>query len=97
VKWAGDVACIGNMRNAYKILARKPEGKRLFRRLSSKWEDDIRMDIKDIGWESVHWIHVAHVRYQWRTLVNTVMSLRVLNFSISFSRITLLYEINSPL
>jgi hypothetical protein len=63
------------MRNVYKILVGKPEGKRSLGRLRRRWEDNIRMDLKEIGWENVDRIHVAHVRDQWRVLVNTVMNL----------------------
>jgi hypothetical protein len=42
---------MGEMRNVYKILVRKPEGKRPFRRPMCRWEDNIRMDLKEIGWE----------------------------------------------
>jgi hypothetical protein len=52
------------------------EGMRPLGRRRRRWED-IRMDLREIGWEDVDWIHPAHDRYQWRTLVNTVMNLRV--------------------
>jgi hypothetical protein len=47
------------MRNAYKILVRKPEGKRLLRRPRHRWEDNIGMDLREIGWEGVNWMHLA--------------------------------------
>jgi len=67
----------GAWRNAYKILVRRPEGETL-RRLELKWEDNIRMNLRDMGWEGVDWIHLAHDRNQWGASVNTVMNLRVL-------------------
>jgi hypothetical protein len=47
------------MRNAYKILVRKPKWKRPLRRPRHRWEDDITMDLRQIGWEGVDWIHLA--------------------------------------
>jgi len=53
-----------NMRNAYKILVGKSEGKRPLGRPRRRWKDNIRMDIKEIGWEGVDWIHLAKDRNQ---------------------------------
>jgi hypothetical protein len=50
----GQVARIGGMRNAYKILIGKREGKRQFRRLRHRWEDNTRMNLTEIGWEDVY-------------------------------------------
>jgi hypothetical protein len=72
----GQVARMGEMRNVYNILAGKPEWKRPFGRLRRRWED-IRIDIREIRWEGVEWMHLAQDRDQWRTLVNSVMNLRV--------------------
>jgi hypothetical protein len=68
---------MGDIRNAYKILFGKSEGKRLFGRLRRKWEDNIRMDLKEIGWKGVDWMHLAHDRGQWRALANTVINIWV--------------------
>jgi hypothetical protein len=65
-------------RNVYRVLMGKPEGKRPLGRLGRRWEDGIRMELKEIGWGSVYWIHLAHDVDRWRALVNTVMNLRVL-------------------
>jgi hypothetical protein len=73
----GCVARMGDMRNAYRILVGKPEGKRPFGRSRHRCEDNIRKDLKEIGWEGVEWMHLARDRDQWRALVNTVMKLRV--------------------
>jgi hypothetical protein len=64
---------MGEMTNAYKMVVGKPEGKRPLRRSRCRWEDNIRIDLKEIGWENVNWIHLA----QWQALMNTVMNLRV--------------------
>jgi hypothetical protein len=55
----------------------KPIGKMQLGRRRRKWEDNIRMDLRQIGWGGVDWIHVAQDREQWRALANTVMNLRV--------------------
>jgi len=65
------------VRNTYKILIEKLEGKRPLGRPRFGWEDNIRMDLKARGWEGVDWIHLAQDRDQWRALVKMVMSLRV--------------------
>jgi hypothetical protein len=64
-------------RNAYRILVGKPEGKRPLGRPRLRWEDNIRMDLREIGWGGMDWIDLAQDRDQWRALVNTVMNLRV--------------------
>jgi len=69
---------MGELRNAYKILVGEREGKRPLERPRRRRADNIRMDLMDMGWESVESIHLAEDRGQWRALVNTKMSLRVL-------------------
>jgi hypothetical protein len=58
----------------YRVLMGKPQGKRPLGRPGCKWEDGIRMDVREIGWGS----QLAKDRDRWRALVNTVMNLRVL-------------------
>jgi hypothetical protein len=65
------------VRNAYRILVGKPEGKRPLGRPRGRWVDNIKMDLREIGWHGVDWIELAHDRDKWRALVNTVMNLRV--------------------
>jgi hypothetical protein len=62
---------------AYRILVGKPEGKRPLGRPRRSWEDNIRMDLREIGWGGMDWIDLAQDRDQWRVLVNMVMNLRV--------------------
>jgi hypothetical protein len=67
VRWAGHVTRTGEKKkNAYRILVGNPEGKRLLGRPRSRWEDNIRMDLRDIGWGGIDWIDVAQDRTQWR-------------------------------
>jgi hypothetical protein len=56
---------------------RKPEEKRPLGRPIRRWVENIKMDLREIGWDGVDWIELAQNRYQWRALVNTVMNLRV--------------------
>jgi hypothetical protein len=55
----------------------KPEGKRPPERPRRRWEDNIKMDLREIGWGGMDWIDLAQDRDQWRALVNTVMNLQV--------------------
>jgi hypothetical protein len=63
--------------NMYRILVGKPEGKRPLGRPRRMWEDNIKMDLREIGWDGVDWNELAEERDQWRALVNMVMNLRV--------------------
>jgi hypothetical protein len=67
---------IGVKRNAYRILVGKSEGKRPLGRPRHRLVDNIKMDLREVGWDGVDWIHLAQNRDQWRALVNTVMNLR---------------------
>jgi hypothetical protein len=69
---------MGEDRNVYTVLMGKPEGKRLLGRQRRRWEDGIRMDLREINLGSVEWIQLAQDSDRWRALVNTVMNLRVL-------------------
>jgi hypothetical protein len=75
--WAGHVAQMGEMRNAYRILVGKPEGTRPLGRPRRRWVDDIKIDLREIGWDGMNWIELAQDRDKWRAPVNMVMNLRV--------------------
>jgi hypothetical protein len=62
---------------AYRILVRKPEGKRPLRKPKRKWVDNIKMYLREIDCGGMDWIDVTQDRDQWKVLVNTVMNLRV--------------------
>jgi hypothetical protein len=64
-------------RTAYRISAGKPEGKRPLGRPRGRWEDNIKIYLREIRWSRMNWIDLAQDRNQWRTLVNTVMNFRV--------------------
>jgi hypothetical protein len=69
IRWVEYVAQMVEMRNAYSILAGKPEGKRPSERPRLGWEDNIRMDLRKVWWECVDRIHLAQERDQWQALV----------------------------
>jgi hypothetical protein len=78
-RWAGHVARMGEGRNVYRVLMGKPEGKRPLGTPRRRWEDGIKMDLKETGGGGgVEWIHLAQDRDHLQDVVNAVMNLRVL-------------------
>jgi hypothetical protein len=75
--WDGHVARMGEGRGAYRVLVGRYEGKRPLGRPRRRWEDNINMDLGEIGIDGANWIWLAEDRVQWRAFVNTVMNLRV--------------------
>jgi hypothetical protein len=63
--------------NEYRILVENPEGKTPVERPRRRWVDNIKMDLREIGWVGMDWIDLAKDGDQWRALVNAVMNLRV--------------------
>ena len=70
------MARMGEGRGVHRVLVGKPEGKGLFGRPRRRWEDNIKMDLQEVGGGG-DWIELAQVRNRWRALVNTVMNFRV--------------------
>jgi len=68
---------MGEMRGVYKVLVGKPEGKRPLGRPRRRWEDNIKMDLQEVGCRDMDWIELDQDRDRWRALVNAVMNLRV--------------------
>jgi hypothetical protein len=62
IRWTGHVARIGEEGDLYRVLVGKPEGKRPPRRPRRRWEDNIKMDIQEVGYESMDWIELAQDR-----------------------------------
>jgi hypothetical protein len=77
LRWVGHVARMGERRGAYRGLVGKPDGRRPFGRPRRRWEDNIKMDLREVGWGGMDWINLAQDRDRWRALVNAVMNLRV--------------------
>jgi hypothetical protein len=77
MRWAGHVARMREVRGAYNILVGRPEGRRPLGRPRCRWEDNIKMDLREIVFGDVDWINLAQDRDRWRALVFTVMNLRV--------------------
>jgi hypothetical protein len=71
MRWAGHVARMEEVRGAYNILVGKPEGRRPLGRPRRRWEDNIKMDLEEIGFGNVDWIRLAQDRDRWRALLNT--------------------------
>jgi len=67
---------MGKKRGVYRVLVGKPEGKRPLGRPKLRWEDNIKMDIQEVGCGDMDWIELAQDRDRWRALVTAVMNLR---------------------
>jgi hypothetical protein len=76
-KMGGACSTNGRDEKAYSISVRKSEGKRQLARPKRRWEDNIIMDVREVGLEVVYGMHLAQDSDRWRTLVKTVMNLRV--------------------
>ena len=77
MRWAGHVARMGQRRGVYRILVGKPEVKRPLGRPRRRWEDNIKMDLQEVGCGGVGWMELAQDRDRWRALVNAVVNIRV--------------------
>jgi 3-oxoacyl-ACP reductase-like protein len=79
MKWVGHLARVGERRSAYRVLVGKPEGKRPLGSPRHKWEDNIKVDLQEVGCVGVHWIDLPQDsdRYR-RALVDAVMSFGVI-------------------
>ena len=77
MRWAGHIARMGEERGVYRVLVRKPEGRRPLGRPRRRWVDNIRMDLQEVGCGYMDWIGLVQDREGRRTLVSAVMNLRV--------------------
>jgi hypothetical protein len=77
MRWAGHVACMGEGRGVNRVLVGRPEGKRPLGRPRRRWEDNIKLDLRDMGIDGANWIQLAQDRVQCRAFVNTLINLQV--------------------
>ena len=77
MRWAGHVARMREDRGVQRVLVEKPEEKRSLGRPRRRWEDNIKMDLKEVGWGRGDWMELAQDRDSWRALVSTVRDFRV--------------------
>ena len=77
MRWVGHVARMGEGRDVHRVLVGKPEGKRPLGRPRRRWEDNIKMDLQEVGGICGDWVELAQDRDRWRALVNRVRNLRV--------------------
>jgi hypothetical protein len=77
MRWTGNVARVGEGRGVYRVLVAKPQGKKPVGRTRHRWEDNIKMDLQEVGCGGMDWIELAQVRDRWGALVNAVMVIQV--------------------
>jgi len=77
MRWVGHVTCMGENRGVYGVLVGKPRGKRPLGRPGHRWEDNIKMDLQEVGCGGTDWIKMAQDRDRLRELVNVVINLWV--------------------
>jgi hypothetical protein len=77
MRCAGHVARKGYVRGPYRVLVGRPEGKRRLGRPKCRWEDNIKVNFREIGMDGAKWIRLVQDMVQWRAFVITVMKLRV--------------------
>ena len=77
MRWAGHVARMGEDRGVHRVLVGKPEGKRPLGRPRRRWENNIKMDLQEVGGGRRDWMELAQDRDRWRALVGTVRDFRV--------------------
>jgi hypothetical protein len=77
MRWVRHVAHMGEGRGVYGVLVGRPEGKKPLGRPRHRWEDNIKLDLREKGIDGANWIHLAQDRVQRQAFVNTMMNLRV--------------------
>jgi hypothetical protein len=77
MRWTGHIVRIGENRNACRIKVGKLEGYGPLGKPRPRWVGNVKMDLREVGWGGMYWIDMAQDREEWRSLVNTVINLRV--------------------
>ncbi|KAJ4444554.1 hypothetical protein ANN_06349 [Periplaneta americana] len=77
LRWAGHVASVGESRIAYRVLFVRPEGKSPLGRPRCRWEDNIKMDLREVGYDDRDWINLAQDRNRWQAYVRGAMNIQI--------------------
>jgi hypothetical protein len=77
MRWVGHVARMGEGRGVYRVLVGRPEGRRPLGRPRRRWEDNIKMDLREIGIDGANWIRLGRDRVCWPAFVSTVMNVSI--------------------
>ena len=77
MRWARYVARMQESKIAYRVLVGKSEGRRSLGRPKRIWEQNIKIEVTEVGWGGMNWIYLAQDRARWRAVVNVVMNIRV--------------------
>jgi hypothetical protein len=77
VRWAGTCSTYWERKGVYRVFMGRPEGKKQLGRPRRRWEDNIKVDLQNVGCGGMDWIELSHDRDRWRALMNAVMKLRV--------------------
>jgi hypothetical protein len=77
MRWTGHVARTGRGRNIYRVLVGEPKGKRPLERAMCRWEDNIKMDLREVGIRGVNWMRLAQDKVHWQSFAIMVMDLQV--------------------
>jgi hypothetical protein len=77
MRWAGHVVRMGEGRGVYRVLVGRPGGKGPLERPRRRWEDNIKLDLRELGIDGANWVRLAQDRVQWQDFVSAVMNLRV--------------------
>jgi hypothetical protein len=77
LRLAGHVARMGEGKGAYRVLVGKPEERRPLGKLRLRWENNIKIDLQEVGWRDTDWIDLAQDRNRWQSVLNAVLNLRV--------------------
>jgi len=84
MRWAEYVAPMGESRGVYRVLVGKPKSKGPVGRPRRRWEDNIKMDLQEVGYGGMDWIELGQDRYRWRELVNALLNFRYPQNAINF-------------
>ncbi|KAJ4427842.1 hypothetical protein ANN_25621 [Periplaneta americana] len=91
LRWAGHVARTGNTRNAYRMFVWRTDGKRPSGRPRLRWEDNIKMDLREVGYDGRDWINLAEDRDRWRAYVRAAMNLKAISTTLTMKAFVMFF------